>query len=51
MKLSDIEFRAMQSLWRKLGQTYFELPLFKRMGLDVYEQENPPELDMERGAI
>ncbi len=39
MKLSDIEFRAMQSLWRKLGQTYFELPLFKRMGLDVKDKE------------
>ncbi len=35
MKLSDVEFRAMQSFWRKWGQKYFELPLFQRMGLDI----------------
>ena len=34
MKLSNPEFRAMQSLPRRLGQRYFELPLFRRMGLD-----------------
>lgn len=39
MKLSDVEFRAMQSLWRKWGQTYFELPLFQRMGLDVKDKD------------
>jgi ubiquinone/menaquinone biosynthesis C-methylase UbiE len=35
MKLSDIEFRAMDSWWRRWGQKNFELPLFQRMGLDV----------------
>lgn len=39
MKLSDIEFRAMQSLWRKWGQTYFELPLFQRMGLAIKDKD------------
>ena len=39
MKLSDVEFRAMQSLWRKWGQTYFELPLFQRMGLDIKDKD------------
>jgi ubiquinone/menaquinone biosynthesis C-methylase UbiE len=35
MKLADIEFRAMQSRWRQWGHQYFEMPLFKRLGLDV----------------
>lgn len=35
MKLSTPEFRAMQSLPRKLGQKYFELPMFKRIGLNL----------------
>ncbi len=35
MKLSDVEFRAMNTLWRRWGQTYFELPLFQHLGLDV----------------
>lgn len=35
MKLSDIEFRAMDSPLRRWGQRYFELPMFQRMGLDV----------------
>ncbi len=35
MKLSDVEFRAMQTIWRKWGQKYFELPFFQRIGLDV----------------
>ena len=39
MKLSDVEFRAMQSLWRKWGHTYFELPLFQRLGLDVKDRD------------
>ena len=39
MKLSAPEFRAMQSLPRKLGQRYFELPLFKRMGLSLQDKD------------
>ena len=39
MKLSDVEFRAMQSAWRKWGQTYYELPLFQRIGLDVRNKD------------
>lgn len=40
MKLSNVEFRAMQSLWRKWGQTYFELPLFQqRLGLIVKDKD------------
>ena len=39
MKLSDVEFRAMQTWWRKWGQTYFELPLFQRMGLDIKDKD------------
>jgi ubiquinone/menaquinone biosynthesis C-methylase UbiE len=35
MKLSNIEFRAMQSGWRKWGQKNFELPRFLEMGLKV----------------
>jgi ubiquinone/menaquinone biosynthesis C-methylase UbiE len=39
MKLSDIEFRAMDSTWRRWGQQYFEMPLFQRMGLDVRDKD------------
>lgn len=39
MKLSDIEFRAMDSWWRRWGQRHFELPLFQRMGLDVRDKD------------
>ena len=39
MKLSKPEFRAMQSLPRKLGQRFFEKPLFKHMGLDLYNKD------------
>jgi ubiquinone/menaquinone biosynthesis C-methylase UbiE len=39
MKLSDIEFRAMDSWWRRWGQSHFELPLFQRMGLDVHDKD------------
>jgi ubiquinone/menaquinone biosynthesis C-methylase UbiE len=39
MKLSTPEFRAMQSLPRKLGQRYFEVPMFKRMGLDLQNKD------------
>ena len=35
MKLSDIEFRAMDSWWRRWGQEHFELPLFARLGLTI----------------
>ena len=39
MKLSDIEFRAMDSWWRRWGQRHFELPIFQRMGLDVRNKD------------
>ncbi|MBN2118324.1 MAG: class I SAM-dependent methyltransferase [Anaerolineales bacterium] len=39
MKLSDIEFRAMDSWWRKWGQAHFEIPLFQRMGLDIRDKD------------
>src|SRR5436190_14289535 len=39
MKLSDIEFRAMDSWWRRWGQEYFEIPLFGRMGLDIRNKD------------
>lgn len=39
MRLSSSEFRAMQSLPRKLGQRYFELPMFKRMGLNLHNKD------------
>ena len=39
MKLSAPEFNAMQSLPRKLGQRYFEMPLFKRMGLNLQNKD------------
>ncbi|MBI3172195.1 MAG: class I SAM-dependent methyltransferase [Chloroflexi bacterium] len=39
MRLSNPEFRAMQSLPRRLGQRYFELPLFRRMGLDLHGKD------------
>ncbi len=39
MKLSDIEFRAMQTWWRKWGHTHFELPLFQRLGLEVKNKD------------
>ena len=35
MKLSDIEFRAMNTWWRKWGHKHVELPLFQRMGLGI----------------
>jgi ubiquinone/menaquinone biosynthesis C-methylase UbiE len=35
MKLSDIEFRAMDSWWRRWGQEHFELPLFGQLGLNL----------------
>lgn len=39
MKLSDIEFRAMDSGWRRWGQKHFEMPIFQRMGLDVRDRD------------
>ena len=39
MKLSDIEFRAMQTTWRKWGQKHFELSMFQRLGLDVKNKD------------
>lgn len=35
MKLSDIEFRAMNTWWRRWGHQYFELQMFQRFGLNV----------------
>ena len=39
MKLSTPEFRAMQSLPRKLGQRFFEMPVFRYMGLDLQNKD------------
>ena len=39
MKLSTPEFRAMQSLPRKLGQRFFEMPVFRHMGLDLQNKD------------
>ncbi len=39
MKLSTPEFRAMQSFPRKLGQRFFEMPMFRQMGLDLQDKD------------
>lgn len=39
MKLSDIEFRAMNTWWRSWGHKYVELPLFRRLGLEVANKD------------
>lgn len=39
MKLSDVEFRAMSSWWRKWGHQHFELPMFQRLGLDIKDKD------------
>jgi ubiquinone/menaquinone biosynthesis C-methylase UbiE len=39
MKLSDIEFRAMNTCWRKWGHKYFELPMFQKLGLNVKDKD------------
>lgn len=39
MKLSDVEFRAMNSPWRRWGHRYFELPMFQRLGLEVKDKD------------
>jgi ubiquinone/menaquinone biosynthesis C-methylase UbiE len=39
MKLSDVEFRAMNTWWRKWGHAHFELPFFQHLGLDVKDKD------------
>ncbi len=39
MKLSDVEFRAMNTIWRRWGQTYFELQLFQHLGLSIKNKD------------
>ena len=39
MKLSDIEFRAMNTWWRKWGHAHFEIPMFQYLGLDVKDKD------------
>lgn len=39
MKLSNVEFRAMNTPWRRWGHRYFELPMFQRLGLDVKDKD------------
>jgi len=39
MRLSDVEFRAMNTWWRRWGQKHFELPHFQKLGLDVKDKD------------
>ncbi len=39
MKLSTPEFRAMNTALRRAGQRYFELPMFRRLGLDPHGRD------------
>jgi ubiquinone/menaquinone biosynthesis C-methylase UbiE len=39
MKLSDIEFRAMDSWWRRWGQEHFEMPVLGRLGLTIKDKD------------
>ncbi len=39
MKLSELEFRAMDSQWRRWGQQHIEIPFFQRMGLNVRDKD------------
>jgi ubiquinone/menaquinone biosynthesis C-methylase UbiE len=39
MKLSTVEFLAMNTTWRRWGHKYFELPLFQHLGLDVKNKD------------
>ncbi len=39
MKLSELEFRAMDSWWRRWGQEKFEIPIFRRMGLEIRNKD------------
>jgi len=39
MKLSDVEFRAMNTWWRKWGHKHFEPPLFQQFDLDVKDKD------------
>jgi len=39
MKLSNIEFRAMNTWWRKWGHQHFELPMFQKLGMDIKNKD------------
>ncbi len=39
MKLSDMDFHAMDSWWRRWGQEHFELPLLGQLGLNVKDKD------------
>ena len=39
MRLSKIEFRAMDTWWRRWGQEHFELPAFQRLGLEIKDKD------------
>jgi len=39
MKLSNIEFRAMNTWWRRWGHQHFELPMFQKLGLDIKDKD------------
>jgi ubiquinone/menaquinone biosynthesis C-methylase UbiE len=39
MTLSDREYRAMQSQLRRYGQRYFEIPLFRLLGMGIHGKE------------
>src|SRR6266508_2917847 len=39
MKLSELEFRAMDSWWSRWGQEKFEIPIFRRMGLEIRNKD------------
>jgi len=39
MKLSTAEFRAMQSLPRRMGQRFFEFPVFRELGMDLKNKD------------
>ena len=39
MKLSELEFRAMDSWWRRWGQERIEIPFFQHMGLEVRNKD------------
>jgi ubiquinone/menaquinone biosynthesis C-methylase UbiE len=39
MKLSNVEFRAMNTPWRRWGHKYFEMPMFRRLGLEARDKD------------
>jgi len=39
MKLSEVEFYAMNTWWRRWGHKHFELPLFQQLGLNVKDKD------------